>query len=190
MRRTCGRPAPRAKRAFAPSLKRPQPVFPAIRPAICRPSSVKAGPARSNVVFLPLLSISAAPLTALSLTLARVDVGRAVTTFSAGPQAVSAGRIKVAICPGACVAASIAAAPSAATSRELSDVRTQWDMGRATPSISEVSGASCLMWYVVCSPTTLTTPEFAFFALCRLASPFARPGPRCSNVDAGLPAIR
>ena len=33
----------------------------------------------------------------------------------------------------------------------------------------------------------LTIPEFAFFALCRLAIPLPSPGPRCSSVHAGLP---
>ena len=100
----------------------------------------------NRIAGLPFVSIFEAPVTALSVTFARAAGGRAVTTFSAGPQAVSAGRINVAIWPGVCVAASIAAAPSAATSSDESDVRTQCDIGRATPSMSEVSGASCLMW--------------------------------------------
>src|SRR3954454_4859236 len=33
-------------------------------------------------------------------------------------------------------------------------------------------------------------PEFAFLALCRLARPLARPGPRCSSVEAGAPFMR
>src|SRR5256885_3429123 len=36
----------------------------------------------------------------------------------------------------------------------------------------------------------LTMPEFAFLALCRLARPLARPGPRCSRVEAGVPFMR
>src|SRR5438445_613284 len=36
----------------------------------------------------------------------------------------------------------------------------------------------------------LTIGVCARRALCRLASPFPRPGPRCSRVAAGLPAIR
>ena len=35
-----------------------------------------------------------------------------------------------------------------------------------------------------------TTGERARRALCRLASPLARPGPRCSSTAAGRPAIR
>ena len=73
-------------------------------------------------------------------------VGGAVSAMpSAAPQAVSAGRIKVAICPGVCRAASIAKAPSAATVPALGEVLTQCDMGAATPSMSEVSGASWAM---------------------------------------------
>ena len=69
--------------------------------------------------------------------------GGAVSAMpSAAPQAVSAGRIRVAICPGVCRAAWIASAPSAAIVRELGEVLTQCDMGAATPSMSEVSGAS------------------------------------------------
>jgi hypothetical protein len=40
----------------------------------------------------------------------------------------------------------MAAAPSAATCLALADVRTQAETGRAMPSMSDVSGASCLMW--------------------------------------------
>jgi len=36
----------------------------------------------------------------------------------------------------------------------------------------------------------LTIGDCARRALCRLASPFARPGPQCSKVAAGLPAMR
>ena len=60
---------------------------------------------------------------------------------SASFQAVSAGRIKVAICGGELFAAAIAAAPSAATDFAFAEVRTQADIGRARPSMSEVKGA-------------------------------------------------
>ena len=60
---------------------------------------------------------------------------------SASFQAVSAGRIRVAICAGALLAAAIAAAPSAETDFASGEVRTQDDIGRASPSMSEVSGA-------------------------------------------------
>ena len=45
-------------------------------------------------------------------------------------------------------------------------------------------------WYVAWSPTMLTIGVRARRALCRLASPLPRPGPRCSSVAAGRPAIR
>jgi hypothetical protein len=59
--------------------------------------------------------------------------------------AASAGRIRVAIWPGAVRAAVIAAAASLATASALGVVRTQCDIGRARPSMSAVRGASCLM---------------------------------------------
>lgn len=40
------------------------------------------------------------------------------------------------------------------------------------------------------APTRLTRGVPARRALCRLASALPRPGPRCSNVSAGLPAMR
>ena len=60
---------------------------------------------------------------------------------SASFHAVSAGRIRVAICGGAPLAAAMAAAPSAATDLASGEVRTHADIGRASPSMSEVSGA-------------------------------------------------
>jgi hypothetical protein len=60
---------------------------------------------------------------------------------SASFQAVSAGRIRVAICGGELFAAAIAAAPSAATDLAFGEVRTHSDIGRARPSMSDVSGA-------------------------------------------------
>ena len=53
--------------------------------------------------------------------------------------------MRVAICPGGVQAAAMAAAPSAATLFALGEVRTQAETGRAMPSMSDVSGASCLM---------------------------------------------
>src|SRR5579872_6256684 len=43
---------------------------------------------------------------------------------------------------------------------------------------------------MACWPTMLTMPELAFLALCRLARPLARPGPRCNSVEAGVPFMR
>jgi hypothetical protein len=81
-----------------------------------------------------------------ALTGVRVAAGAMVATPSASFHAVSAGRMRVAIWPGGVRAAAMAAAPSAATARALGDVRTHADTGRAIPSMSEVRGASCLMW--------------------------------------------
>ena len=69
-------------------------------------------------------------------------------------------------------------------------VRTQHDTPRANPSVSAVSGASSGRWYVAWSPTRFTIGERARRALCRLASPFARPGPQCSRVQAGRSCMR
>ena len=65
---------------------------------------------------------------------------------SASFQAVSAGRMRVAIWPGVLRAAAMAAAPSRATDFASGEVRTQADIGRAMPSMSEVSGALYSMW--------------------------------------------
>ena len=46
------------------------------------------------------------------------------------------------------------------------------------------------MWVVAWSPTTLTTGVRARRALWRLAMPLPSPGPRCSKVAAGRPAMR
>ena len=64
---------------------------------------------------------------------------------SASPHAVSAGRIKVAIWPGATLAAWVASAPSPATVFDVGEVFTQCENGRAMPSMSAVSGVSYLM---------------------------------------------
>ncbi len=103
---------------------------------------------------------------------------------------MSPGRISVAIWPGGTIAAATAFAPSAPTSPAVVEVCTQCDIGQAMPSMSAVSGASSAICAVACSPTMLTMPDPAFLALCRLASPFASPGPRCSSVEAGRPAMR
>ena len=59
-----------------------------------------------------------------------------------------------------------------------------------SPSISDISGGSYFKCAVACSPMIFTIPDPARRALCRFASPFANPGPRCSSVDAGWPLIR
>ena len=83
----------------------------------------------------------------------------------------------------------IAAATASAVTRHRSAVRsgrpTQPDTLRAAVSMSDCSGASKRAWYVAWSPTMLTTGVAARRALCRLASPLPRPGPRCRSVAAG-----
>src|SRR5450759_1660727 len=69
-------------------------------------------------------------------------------------------------------------------------VRTQRETETASPAMSLVSGASTPRCQVAWSPTRLTTGVPARRALCRLASPLANPGPRCSSVAAGRPIIR
>ena len=61
---------------------------------------------------------------------------------TASSQAVFAGKIKVAICPGPDLAAITASAPSLAMSFADFDVFTHADTGFAMPSISAVKGAS------------------------------------------------
>ena len=51
------------------------------------------------------------------------------------------------------------------------------------------AGRAC-RWEVAWSPTTFTIGVRARRALCRLAIPLPRPGPRCSRVAAGRPAMR
>ena len=87
-------------------------------------------------------------------------------------------------------AAATASAASAATSAGVSDRRTQPDTVPARASMSDSSGASSRLCEREWSPTTLTSGAPPRRALCRLASPLARPGPRCSSVAAGRPAIR
>jgi hypothetical protein len=57
-------------------------------------------------------------------------------------QAVSAGRMRVAILPGVFLASAIACAPSLETSSAFLEVLTQSETGAAIPSMSEVRGAS------------------------------------------------
>src|ERR1700761_464545 len=56
--------------------------------------------------------------------------------------------------------------------------------------MSDVNGGSYFRCEAECSPMMLTMPDDARLALWMLARPFARPGPRCSSVDAGVSFIR
>src|SRR5262249_5241034 len=103
-------------------------------------------------------------------------------------QAVSAGRVRGGIF--APLAAGGAAAPSGAAGFASRGGRPPADIRPARPPLSEGHRAVVPMWYGSGWPTMLTMPELAFLALCRLARPLARPGPRCSRVEAGVPFMR
>jgi len=98
--------------------------------------------------------------------------------------------ISVAIPPGGDVAAATASAASPASALPSSQVRTQSETGRETPSMSEVSGASSPRCQVACSPMMLTIGVCARRALWKLAKALPMPGPRCSRVAAGTPRMR
>ena len=102
----------------------------------------------------------------------------------------SAGSTSVEIEPGADDAAASASAASEATSPGDNDRRTQPEKVPATASMSLSSGASSRLCERAWSPTTFTSGVRARRALCRFATPFAMPGPRCSRVAAGRPAMR
>jgi hypothetical protein len=108
----------------------------------------------------------------------------------AGAAWKSAGKINVAPCPPACSDCRTASRAAGAASAADSMRCTQPDTGRASDSMSEVSGASQSRCQLAWSPTTLTIGVRARRALCRLAMPLAKPGPRCSSVAAGRPVMR
>src|SRR5262245_42656971 len=113
-----------------------------MRPASSNARPCTPAPPSINDAAAPWLDSARAAATTASLaTLALAGAGVAATMLSAGPQAVSAGNIRVAILPGGCRATLMAAAASADTVAELFAVRTQSDMGPATPAMLEVSGA-------------------------------------------------
>ena len=116
--------------------------------------------------------------------------GKAAAGVPPGPQDTSAGSTSVAICPPSWPLAAMARTASAARPRVVPAVCTQPETVRAAASMSECSGASKRAWPVACAPTTTTIGLCARRALCRLASPLDRPGPRWSRTDAGRPAMR
>ena len=144
MRCVTTRPAPRCSRALLNSLSSAQPLRAAMRPASCSAGSRTPTPPSSSAVRPPLAQRRGR---GLHRGLAHAGRGGDGGGHGAGPsasfQAVSAGRIRVAIRPGGVRATCTARAPSRATSRDVAEVCTQSDIGRATPSMSEVSGASC-----------------------------------------------
>ena len=188
---TPGRPAPRAIRAKNCSATSRAPVASAIRWAAASGRSCRAAPPNRSTAPLPLRRNRSA---ICSTAVGSGAAGRAGGSGSAGmppeSQHVSDGRIRVAMWPfpprDACTA-SAASAPSLAAEET---VRTQAETARAHPSVSAASGGSSGRWKLAWSPTQLTMATPARRALCRLASPFASPGPQWSNVAAGFWAIR
>ena len=87
----------------------------------------------------------AACFTASAATCVRVGMAGTLTGPLPSFQAVSPGKMSVAMRPGGVDATAMASAPSAATIRASVEVFTQCDTGRAIPSISAVSGASYLI---------------------------------------------
>ena len=131
---------------------------------------------------------------AVSGSLARLSARGSACAGTPGAPAccheASPGRIRVAIWPGCALAFATALATSQATLPADSTRRTQWLRGRARPSMSDINGGSYCRWAAECSPTMLSMPDEARLALWILARPFARPGPRCSRVDAGVSFMR
>ena len=117
-------------------------VFDAIRPTISSIFSRTAIPPKRINVDSFLLRIRALASTLENGTFNRSVLTDCLTTSEPSPQAVSAGKISVAILPGGVLATFIASKPSLATSIDDVDVLTQFDMGAATAWISEVRGAS------------------------------------------------
>ena len=122
------------------------PVAWATRLAATRPASDNACPYRTSIAGSLLRNTCAMVRTVSGATIGRAGTGSGAATTPPSFQAVSAGRISVAICPGAVFAACTAAALSAPTLALEALVRTQWEAARARPSVSAVSGASNGRW--------------------------------------------
>ena len=122
------------------------PVTCATRLAATRPASDNACPYRISIAGSLRRSTCAIARRVSGATAVRAGTGSGAATTPPSFQAVSAGRISVAICPGAVFAACTAAAPSAPTLADEALVRTQCDAARARPSVSAVSGASNGRW--------------------------------------------
>jgi hypothetical protein len=144
-----------------------------MRCAAARPAPISAGPVSTSSARCPLRSTCAIERSVSGATGVRAGAGNAAPTSPPSLQAVSAGRISVAICPGGVFAACAAAAPSAPTLADDAVVRTQCADARARPSASAVSGVSYCRWYVAWSPTMFTIGDDARRALWMFAMPFA-----------------
>ncbi|KAG0757775.1 hypothetical protein G6F22_019851 [Rhizopus arrhizus] len=116
-----------------------------MRPAAFSARSRSAAPPSISTVTSPERIAAAAARTASADVWARAA---SLTNTGAGAlsdrsvQAASAGRIRVAILPGARRATAMASAASEDTAAAVIVRLTQCDIGRATPSTSLVSGAS------------------------------------------------
>src|SRR5215510_16238423 len=106
------------------------PVAVAMRPARARPRSRTPCPVRKSMAGSPEPRAFAQRATACALTFARSGAEAVAATPGAAFHAVSAGRMRVAICPGGVEAAVMAAAPSSLTVAALAEVRTHAETGR------------------------------------------------------------
>jgi hypothetical protein len=192
MRSTGAMPAPRARRAGNVSPSSFAPLAFAMRLATASPLASRARPPTRSAAGSPERSAAAISSTTLPSTGApAVDArGAGAPTAPPSDHDASAGRISVATEPGGPNAAATAATASAPTSAGDAVRRTQCDTLRATVSMSDSSCASYFLWNVAWSPTMLTIGTLPLRALCKFARPFPSPGPRCSNVAAGRPAMR
>jgi len=117
----------------------------AMRPAALRARSRSAAPPSISTVTSPERMAAAAARTASAVVCTSAS---SLATMGAGAlsgssvQAVSAGRIRVAMLPGERRATATASAASADRAEAVIVRLTQCDIGRATPSTSLVSGAS------------------------------------------------
>ena len=145
-RGTCTRPAPASMRALLNSAMSRQPVFAAMRPAHSSALPRNAAPPSISIAPVPCLSASAPARTASASTRLR-GAGDFARARSGRLAPCRVGRQRSASRRGPAPRAP--ARPQARVGRERvrssGDVCTQSDIGRATPSMSDVSGASCLM---------------------------------------------
>ena len=154
------------------------------------PSSAAIAFPTNSAAGSPLRSALAASSIASFATAVRFGAGPTVAGVAGSSHDTSAATISVAMQPGGASEAVIASAASCPTVSGPDGRRIQPETFAARLSMSDESGASSGWWYVACSPTMFTIGVCARRALWRFAMPLPRPGPRCSNVAAGLPVMR
>ena len=141
MRSTDSLPAPRCILAFMPSAITLTPVFALIFATVWSGASLNASvPSRISVLLSPPINFAAFSITTSS-TCSGAEIFGSMPTTPSPFQAVSAGKIKVATCPGGALAAAIASAPSGPTVLDVVVALTQAETGLANPTMSEVRGA-------------------------------------------------